>query len=79
MRNLKHATRTSDGLALESYWSRGAILWGDAGPVRFQLSPLDPLAFPEPIPHDLLYQFKQGNSLIGYRCLLELAIDLTLL
>lgn len=50
--NLKHATRTSASLALESYWSRGAILWGDAGPVRFQLSPLDPLASPEPVPAD---------------------------
>jgi hypothetical protein len=26
-------------LALERYWSRCAILWGDAGPVRYQLRP----------------------------------------
>jgi catalase len=31
-----HAVRS---LALETYWSRGAILWGDAGPVRYQLRP----------------------------------------
>lgn len=38
--NLRQANRPSASLALESYWSRGAILWGDAGPVRFRLSPL---------------------------------------
>ncbi|GAB7036294.1 MULTISPECIES: catalase family protein [Catenuloplanes] len=38
--NLRRATRRSESLALESYWSRGAILWGDAGPVRFRLSPV---------------------------------------
>ncbi|MFJ9559872.1 hypothetical protein ACIRQQ_07520 [Streptomyces fuscichromogenes] len=37
--NLRRANRPSPGLALESYWSRGAILWGDNGPVRFRLSP----------------------------------------
>src|SRR6185295_18258873 len=26
-------------LALESYWSRGSILWGDGGPVRYLLRP----------------------------------------
>ncbi|GAB7045021.1 hypothetical protein [Catenuloplanes indicus] len=40
--NLRRASRRSESLALESYWSRGAVLWGDAGPVRFRLSPLDP-------------------------------------
>ncbi|MDP9794449.1 hypothetical protein J2S43_002961 [Catenuloplanes nepalensis] len=40
--NLRRASRRSESLALESYWSRGAILWGDAGPVRFRLSPVDP-------------------------------------
>ncbi|MFD8820115.1 catalase, partial [Streptomyces sp. NPDC059627] len=38
--NLRKANRPSAGLAQESYWSRGAVLWGDAGPVRFRLSPL---------------------------------------
>ncbi|WP_328923876.1 peroxidase [Streptomyces sp. NBC_00190] len=31
--------RTVSSLALETYWSRGAILWGDCGPVRYQLRP----------------------------------------
>ncbi|GAA2411184.1 hypothetical protein GCM10010191_20320 [Actinomadura vinacea] len=33
------ARREVRSLALETYWSRGAILWGDAGPVRFRLRP----------------------------------------
>ncbi|MFI8497783.1 peroxidase family protein [Streptomyces sp. NPDC085524] len=31
--------RTVSSLALETYWSRGAILWGGCGPVRYQLRP----------------------------------------
>ncbi|MEW2303828.1 hypothetical protein AB0958_28330 [Streptomyces sp. NPDC006655] len=50
LRNLKQANRPSPGLALESYWSRGAILWGDTGPVRFRLSPLGPLDGPAQTP-----------------------------
>ncbi|MDR7275753.1 catalase [Catenuloplanes atrovinosus] len=42
--NLRRAARRCESLALESYWSRGAIRWGAAGPVRFRLSPLDPPA-----------------------------------
>ncbi|MEU2562761.1 peroxidase family protein [Streptomyces longispororuber] len=30
---------TVDSLAAETYWSRGAILWGTAGPVRYLLRP----------------------------------------
>lgn len=44
LRNLGRAARPAASLALESYWSRGAILWGLAGPVRFRLSPLTPAA-----------------------------------
>ena len=28
-------------MALESYWSRSAILWGDAGPVRYLFRPAE--------------------------------------
>jgi hypothetical protein len=31
--------RKVGSLALETYWSRGALLWGDAGPVRYRLRP----------------------------------------
>ncbi|MEU8118272.1 peroxidase family protein [Spirillospora sp. NPDC049024] len=33
---VRHRVRS---LAMETYWSRGAILWGDAGPVRYRLRP----------------------------------------
>jgi hypothetical protein len=40
-RNIKAGTgRTVRSLALETYWSRSAILWGEAGPVRYHLRPL---------------------------------------
>jgi hypothetical protein len=40
LRNVMRATRHhAASLALETYWSRGAILWGGAGPVRYQLRP----------------------------------------
>jgi Animal haem peroxidase/Catalase len=40
LRNLAKASgRRVDSVALETYWSRGAILWGDAGPMRYLLRP----------------------------------------
>lgn len=62
--NLKRANRPSASLALESYWSRGAVLWGDVGPVRFRLSPLSGSAPPpDAVPLDgadaLLYDFAE--------------------
>jgi hypothetical protein len=41
LRNVVKGARVVDSLATERYWSRGAILWGDAGPVRYILSPAD--------------------------------------
>lgn len=39
-RNVRAATRrTVNSLADETFWSRGAILWGEAGPVRYLLRP----------------------------------------
>ncbi|MEV0321810.1 peroxidase family protein [Streptomyces sp. NPDC050658] len=49
-RNIQAATRHKvDSLARETYWSRGAILWGEAGPVRYLLRPVVGGA-PEPKP-----------------------------
>lgn len=40
IRNVLDARRRPvRSLALERYWSRGAILWGDAGPVRYFMRP----------------------------------------
>jgi hypothetical protein len=36
--NVRHGARVAASLALERFWSRGAILWG-AVPVRFELRP----------------------------------------
>lgn len=49
-------------LALETYWSRGAILWGDAGPVRYRLRPVDAPAAPPPSQTDPDYL---GREIIG--------------
>jgi hypothetical protein len=39
-RNVMVGTRSEvRSLALETYWSRGALLWGDAGPVRYRIRP----------------------------------------
>ncbi|REF00431.1 peroxidase family protein [Thermomonospora umbrina] len=44
---LAGARRQVRSLALETYWSRAAVLWGDAGPVRYRLRPA---AGPPPAP-----------------------------
>ncbi|MFJ3518489.1 MULTISPECIES: peroxidase family protein [unclassified Streptomyces] len=69
-RNVRAGTsRTVRSLALETYWSRGAILWGDAGPVRYQLGPADG-APPAPAPsgtdpdflqHELARRLKEAD------------------
>ncbi|MFD6289617.1 peroxidase family protein [Streptomyces sp. NPDC060205] len=39
-RNVQAATRQAvTSLATQTYWSRGAMLWGEAGPVRYLLRP----------------------------------------
>ncbi|MEU8431491.1 peroxidase family protein [Streptomyces sp. NPDC029216] len=52
--NVRAGTRhTVRSLALETYWSRGAVLWGGAGPVRYQLRPAgDAPPAPDPSPGD---------------------------
>jgi catalase len=40
IRNILSGTRRRvDSLATETYWSRGALLWGEAGPVRYLFRP----------------------------------------
>jgi hypothetical protein len=67
--NLMRATnRRVLSLALETYWSRGAILWGDAGPVRFLLRPAaGAAAAPKPAPaadylrHEMVARLSAGD------------------
>jgi len=40
IRNGMASAQKVDSLATQTYWSRGAILWGDAGPVRYSLHPI---------------------------------------
>jgi hypothetical protein len=37
--NMSKGLRPCASFALERFWSRGAVLWGDAGPVRFNFRP----------------------------------------
>jgi Catalase len=41
VKNAKQARRKIDSVALESYWSRGALRWGPTLAVRFTISPVD--------------------------------------
>jgi len=50
--NVLQARRKSSSLALETYWSRGAIRWGETLAVRYQLRPA-PGAPPAPPPNRL--------------------------
>ncbi|MEU6572677.1 peroxidase family protein [Streptomyces sp. NPDC046805] len=60
------ARRTVRSLALETYWSRGAILWGDAGPVRYQLRPAaDAPSAPDPSRTDPDYLRRELADRLG--------------
>lgn len=53
LRNLKSATSVTHRLVDESFWSRGALLWGGAGPVRLKLHPATAAGTRQPAPSDL--------------------------
>lgn len=55
--NLKQATGVTRRLSQESFWTRGALLWADAGPVRLQLHPASPEAEPATPPTDIAGDF----------------------
>jgi hypothetical protein len=53
LRNVMKARRTVPSLALETYWSRGAIRWGETLAVRYQFRPAaDAPSAPPPATHD---------------------------
>ncbi len=39
--NIQRGVRPSTSLAQECFWSRGAVLWASAGPVRFNMKPAE--------------------------------------
>jgi hypothetical protein len=69
IRNVREGSRrTVRSLALETYWSRGAILWGDAGPVRYLLRPTpdarpapDPSGSPDYLGRELGVRLRDGD------------------
>ena len=82
LRNLSQATgRPVASLALETYWSRGAILWGDAGPVRYLVrpaagTPTVPVpANPSPdyLRHEIASRLEQGD--IAFELCLQPYVD----
>lgn len=77
-RNVTAGTRHKvRSLALETYWSRGAILWGDAGPVRFRLRPAAGApAGPPPSQTDPDYLTREISArLAGSDIVFELAVQ----
>ena len=70
LRNVKEATEQPiKSAALASYWSRGAILWGEAGPVRYLLRPAVadtnvaamPSSDPEYLHRDIADRLRRGD------------------
>ena len=70
LRNVKEATEQPiKSAALASYWSRGAILWGEAGPVRYLLKPAVadtnvaamPRSDPEYLHRDIADRLRRGD------------------
>jgi hypothetical protein len=79
MNNVKQGMRHCDSLALQRFWSRGAILWGER-PVRFDLRPvLDamPAALIPDDPDGLRTEFavRLSQADIRYRLALQPYVD----
>jgi hypothetical protein len=70
---LKGSRRPVRSMALETYWSRGAILWGGAGPVRYLLRPSSgtleaPEASktdPDYLHHEIAARLRRGAVVFG--------------
>lgn len=76
IRNVRSGARGSPSIATEQFWSRGAILWGTAGPVRFTLRPEATAAAGTPAPDlgaELASRRAQGP--IRYRLCLQRFVD----
>lgn len=80
LNNIQQGARKSQGLALESFWSRGAYLWGDAGPVRFNLCPAatpsrtsTAPAEPEDLQADFAERLRHGD--VTYRLSVQPFVD----
>jgi len=76
VRNVRAGSRAIASLATERFWSRGAILWGEAGPVRFSFMP-EADVVPAPGTADLAAEFasrlKQGS--VSFRLAVQPYVD----
>jgi hypothetical protein len=77
--NIRQGVRLCPSLALESFWSRGAVLWGHQ-PVRFQLRPHNALEGSNVLPEGpdaLRTEFAERLALgpVRYRLALQRYID----
>src|SRR5579871_3732794 len=78
--NIRQAIALCPSLALTSYWSRGAVLWGDR-PVRYLLRPMsDATAALPPLPESvdglrLELAARLSSAPVRFRLLLQRFID----
>jgi hypothetical protein len=80
LNNVQQAARRSPGLAFERFWSRGALLWGAAGPVRLNLRPLSHQEFadatePDDLQADFAARLRLGE--VAFRLAVQAFVDET--
>jgi len=79
LRNIRAASVPCPSLALQAFWSRAPILWGEAGPVRFSLRPLNgpgeaaPLVGNDALTGEFAARLRQGE--LRYSFLLQRYVD----
>lgn len=77
--NIKSGSKSVDSLATLQFWSRGALLWGEGGPVRYTLRPTGAtVAAAHPADADYLEAELAGRLQAGdvhYRLALQRFVD----
>ncbi len=74
--NVRAGSRTINSIATQSFWSRGAILWGSAGPVRFSFQPTSapgPMSEPGDLGKELEGRLAKGD--VAFRLKLQKFLD----
>lgn len=78
LNNVRAGSRTINSIATQGFWSRGAILWGSAGPVRFSFQPedaADPISEPNTLAEELKARLARGD--VAFRLKLQKFVDET--
>lgn len=74
--NVRAGSRPSASLASEQFWSRGAVLWGEFGPVRFSFVPeasSDGLPAAHDLGAELVRRLTEGE--VTYRLVVQRYVD----